>query len=323
MRTDAETVLFEIVELMSRPHGASVKEICERVGCTRTSFYRYKAKLESFRVPLTEKDDYDGNTSSKRWYVDKTVYGNMVPIRLDHMERMMLRSILDRTRFFEKTALKPHMDKLKTKLNVALIHDRAAIVPTTFYSFKGNVSYEGKEEIINCLCESIEERHRCLVTYRAAHETEAKSYEIDPYTLVDHNNALYVVVCIPKYDSIRILAVERIQNLEKTTNTFRIPDTFDPANYLQTSFGITVEEPIRVRVRFTKLAAFYVRERTWGQEQTIEEDSDGSIMLSFTAAGTEEIASWILSWGKHAKVLEPESLAIKLKCELEEALARY
>ncbi len=314
MRIDAESRLFELIELMRRPGGASVQEMCDRIGCARTSFYRYETKLQAMNVPVYVKDDYNGNTSSKRWYIDEKAYASSIPIKLDHTERMMLRSIIDRTRIFEKTKLKARMDGLRTKLNAALIHDQIKPLITTHYNFKGTVSYEGKEDIIDTLCTLIEERRLAAVTYQGIGAPEPKTYDIEPLTLVDHNGALYVIVTIPKYErNIRILAVDRIKALEGKQTRFNVPEDFNPEAYLKPAFGIVIEEPFRVRVRFTGGGAFYAQERV----------DDETVVVSFTAAGLEEIAAWVLSWGPEARALGPETLVEKVKAELEEALKGY
>lgn len=324
MRIDAETSLFDIIDLMRRPQGASVQEICTTLGCQRTTFYRYQEKLNAFGIPYYNKDDLQGNTSSKRWFIDESEYKRTIPVKLDHVERMMLRTILGRTRVFDGTRLKPKMEGLRSKLNSTLLHDRTKRIATTVYSFKGSVSYEGKEDIIDTLCACIEEHTRATVCYQAAKSPEPKTYEIDPFTLVDHGNALYVIVAVPKHEgNIRILAVDRIKSLVKTITTFTIPENFDPEQYLNPSFGIFVEEPIRVLVRFSAESAIYARERTWGQEQTVVELDNGEIDLAFTAAGFDEIVRWVLSFGKGARVLEPETLVERVKTELKEANSRY
>ncbi|HRW25370.1 MAG TPA: WYL domain-containing protein [Spirochaetia bacterium] len=237
---------------------------------------------------------------------------------------MMLRTILGRTRLFDSTRLRTRMEGLRAKLNSTLLHDKVKRIATTLYSFKGAVSYEGKEDIIDTLCACIEARSRATVTYRAAQAKEPKSYDIDPYTLVDHGNALYVIVGIPKHDgSIRILAVDRILSLAKTAVGFTVPEGFDPERYLDPSFGIFIEEAMRVRVRFSPDAAPYARERVWGKDQEVLELPGGSVELSFSAAGFEELTRWALSFGKGARVLEPERLVERVRQELREALSGY
>lgn len=324
MRVDAESSLYEIIDLMRRTQGTSVQEVCTTLGCQRNTFYRYLKRLEAFKIPIQQKDDYHGNTNSQRWYIDEKDAPRALPLKLDPVERMLLRTLLARTKLFDKTRLKARMDALKNKLTVTLLHDRVKPVTTTFYSFKGSISYEGKEEIIERLFTLIDSRRAGTLTYQAALQSEAKTYDIEPLTLVDHNNALYVIVTVPKHGrNIRIIAVDRIVTLIPNGKQFEIPPGYNPDTYLNSSFGIVVEEPIRVKVRFTGVAAYYARKRTWGQEQTIETVGEDTIELSFTASGTQEIVSWALSWGAEARVLEPESLAEKVKAELKGALEGY
>jgi len=52
------------------------------------------------------------------------------------------------------------MDRLRAKLNATILHDKVRPVQSTAYTFKGSISYEGKEDIIDLLCSCIEERAR-------------------------------------------------------------------------------------------------------------------------------------------------------------------
>jgi proteasome accessory factor B len=214
---------------------------------------------------------------------------------------------------------------LKSKVNAVTLHDPRKRVTTTYASFKGGKDYCGKENIIDTVLKAIELSLPCTVTYRAANSGEAKTYEIEPYTFVDHGNALYCIAAIPAHNrDIRVLAIERIEKItHHADRSFAIKDGYDPEEYLGASFGIIVEDPVRVRVRFTADAAFYARERVWGQEQTVEEEADGSIILSFTASGLMEIKRWALSFGSAARVLEPENLAASVAAEAEALVAAY
>ncbi len=317
MRSDAESNLFAIIDLMQSPKGASVKEICQVLGCNPKTFYVQKAKLEKYGVPFYDKDDYDGNTNSKRWYIDP-VWSNPTPLVLEPRYRLMLRMLLGRSRLFESAETRKMLKVIKRKVESSLLGDKKNRIKTTYCNFKGSKSYEGKEEVVNTLLDCIETSHVATVTYLAAKATEPKTYAIEPYTLVEHGNSLYVIVAVPKHDrDIRILAVERVVEIQRSpTERFSIPDSFDPAIYLNPSFGIVIEDLIRVVVRFAASASLYARERTWGQEQSIEFHTDGSLTLSFTAAGKDEIKRWILSFGAAAQVLFPTELVESVKKEL-------
>lgn len=315
----------QIVDMMLRPGGATINEICDRLDISRKLVRDYLNDLQNENVPVQEKPDYHGKTNSKRWFINTDDYARAFSIKLSATERLMLRSVLERTRMFEKTELKDTMATLKSKVNAVTLHDPRKRVTTTYASFKGGKDYCGKEYIIDTVLKAIELSLPCTVTYRAANSGEAKTYEIEPYTFVDHGNALYCIAAIPAHNrDIRVLAIERIEKItHHADRSFAIKDGYDPEEYLGASFGIIVEDPVRVRVHFTASAAFYARERVWGQEQTVEEEADGGIILSFTAAGLTEIKRWALSFGSAARVIEPENLAASVAAEAEALAATY
>ncbi len=314
-----------IIDLFLRPRGATVAEVCDRLSISRQMFYRYLQDLHDQGIAVDDSLDYDGNTNSKRWRIREDRFVRSFAVKLTQAERLMLRSVLDRTRMFTGTSLEPSMNNLKSKINAVTRYDSRRKITTAYASFKGGKDYSGKEEIIDTVLRAVEESLACRVTYRAAHAESPKTYEIEPYTFVDHGNALYCIAAIPAHNrDIRVLAIERIEYIELLEDTkFTVTDDYSPESYLGSSFGIIIEESMRVRVRFNPESALYARERVWGQEQHVENLADGAIVLSFTAAGRMEIKRWVLSFGSSARVLEPESLAKEIAEEAHRLSALY
>jgi len=217
------------------------------------------------------------------------------------------------------------LKEIRKKISGSMMGDKKSRIKTAYSNFKGLKNYEGKEKELEQILDCIETKHLATVTYQAAKSPEPKTYDIEPYTLVEHGSSLYVIVAVPKHNrDIRILAMERILSLQKSdTVRFDVPETFDPEAYLNPSFGIVIEEPIRAVIRFSADSALYARERTWGQEQTTEAHPDGSLTLAFTASGTDEIKRWILSFGADARVLEPPDLVERVRAALHGANALY
>ena len=69
--------------------------------------------------------------------------------------------------------------------------------------------------------------------------------------------------------------------------------------------------------------AGYIKEKIWHESQEIHPQADGSIIFEAEVAGTDEIKFWIMCWGSHALVLEPESLREEIRTEAESLLNRY
>lgn len=82
-------------------------------------------------------------------------------------------------------------------------------------------------------------------------------------------------------------------------------------------------EPVKVKVWFAPDVSGYIKEKIWHESQRIEEEDDGSVIFEAEVAGTDEIKFWIMSWGSHALVLEPESLREQIGAEAKETAERY
>jgi len=324
MNKKAERVPL-LIEMLARSGGANMNEICETLRISRQMVYKYLEEIESLHIPITQKDDYNGPTNSKRWFIPEDDYFRSYMIHLSPQERILLRSLLNNDRMYKNGTLAKRLTDLKKKINGVTMCDPIRRATTSYACFKGGKDYRGKEDIIETLLTAIEGSSVCTVTYRAAKGEIDKTYDIEPYTWVDHGNALYCIVACPAYNrNIRILAVERIKAITRhTTRSFQIPPDYSPANYLNDSFGIFIEQPIRVRLRFESDAAPYARERVWGTEQTIEDLDGGAIILSFTASGQLEIKRWALSWGASALVLEPPELVANVRTECAAMADRY
>jgi predicted DNA-binding transcriptional regulator YafY len=84
------------------------------------------------------------------------------------------------------------------------------------------------------------------------------------------------------------------------------------------SFGVYHGDgDVRIKVRFSPAVARYVSESKWHESQKLLPQKDGSLVADFHLSDTEEIKRWIMSFGQHAVVLEPEGLREEVVRELE------
>ncbi len=107
-----------------------------------------------------------------------------------------------------------------------------------------------------------------------------------------------------------------MRKVKLTTKGFRRPADFSIAQILSGSFGVySSGKQQLIRVQFDPFGARLVAERKWHESQRVRENADGSIILELKLGGLEEIERWILSWGKHARVLAPKELATRIRDE--------
>jgi len=99
---------------------------------------------------------------------------------------------------------------------------------------------------------------------------------------------------------------------------------FDLHAHLAKSFGVYHGDgDVHVKVRFTPTVSRYVEESHWHASQELSAQRDGSLVAAFDLDNTEEIKRWIMSFGKHALVLEPDALRDEIVAELAALMASY
>ncbi len=147
---------------------------------------------------------------------------------------------------------------------------------------------------------------------------------LDPYHAVRFEGDWYIIGHCYLREEIRTFSMSRIVSAKQTGHVFTIPDDFDFKKLSGSHFGVHwSNKEVRVKIRFNKRVADYVRERSWHPSQTIKNCSNGDVLLTLSVNHLLELKRWILSWGEDAHVIEPESFALELQKSLKNSLSNY
>ncbi len=194
---------------------------------------------------------------------------------------------------------------------------------------KGTIDYSAQQQNLTKIIEALETHRQCKVTYRAWNR-EAKTYHIMPLKLFAYQNTLYLHAKKMKrghrspeenYDP--LLAIHRFVSVEVSDWPFTYPDDYDFNKVFKQSFGLMQDECFRLQIKFSAWAATYVAERTWSHDQTILSHDNDELVIEVSASSIPEVVSWILSFGEHAQVLEPDWLIDEVKASLTRTIANY
>ena len=168
-------------------------------------------------------------------------------------------------------------------------------------------------EVLATVFECLRTSTRLEIEYRSP-GGEPEWRQIDPYHGVRFEGDWYVVGHCHLRDAIRTFSLARMVTARKGRERFALPAHFDFRRLFGSHFGIHWGEgEVEVRIRFAAQAAAYVRERQWHPSQAIDEQPDGSLILTLTVNHLLELKRWILSWGDTAQVLAPTALADDLR----------
>lgn len=206
----------------------------------------------------------------------------------------------------------------------ALLGEQVSFDPNAFINEEisfGVPAVRGDEgrlaQHFNRLAEAIAHQRTVSLCYYAASKDEVSERDVDPYHLRLADGAWYLIGHCHLRNELRIFAVDRILELTVTSRTFTKPADFSIDDYLGLSWGIERGPERTVRVAFDAEEARWIRERTWHRSQRLTEAEDGGVILEVRVSGLDSIKRWILSFGSHARVLEPAELAEAVRREAE------
>lgn len=324
--------IIEAVGLLRTPGGVTIRQMEDSLGVSRRTVYRTLDALQAMGVPLYEEQAALGR--EKLWkledrYVERLPNMDVPRIRLTEEERLLLAFLLAGAGVLQDTEIAAPLASLRQKASAMLgtgTFDPAAMDGlASLFVRSGHLtkSYAGKEDLIEDLAEAILDRKTCAVTYHALSTGQVREFRIDPLRLVEHRGGLYLFVRVTRYGDIRILAVDRIRSWERTEEHFTRPEDFDAEGMLESAFDLTFGDPVTAKVWFSARVAPYVKERQWASRQTIEEQADGSVVLSLETSGFDDLKRWVLSFGGEARVLEPDELARAVHDEARKAAEAY
>jgi predicted DNA-binding transcriptional regulator YafY len=152
----------------------------------------------------------------------------------------------------------------------------------------------------------------------SAEDGEAPSERTaDPYALIHLGTTWYLTAYCHLRQGIRHFRLERMENLTVLDRDFTRPADFDlrpserddPRTYV-------------VRALFDPAVARWVREApsffTTGTESTPE-----GLLVTLQARQEQDVVQWLLGWGAHVRILEPDSLRARLAVEATAMLQQY
>lgn len=186
---------------------------------------------------------------------------------------------------------------------------------------QGASSNPVEQEKLQLLRRAILEHHMVHFVYHTRHANdgsgETNQRTANPYGLTYFLHSWHLVAYCHLRRDRRIFRLDRIEDLIILEKTFQRPADFHigpPEN--------DSSRNIIVRVLFDHEVARWVREAR-SVFVTTEEETPEGLLLTLTVRQESAVLQWLLSWGRHVHVLEPESLRQRLFEEAQSMLNNY
>ena len=180
-------------------------------------------------------------------------------------------------------------------------------------------------DVIARLLEAILHQRVVGMDYHSMASRRDKNYVVHPHRLVHAQGGLYLWAFVPAYGELRTFAVERVRRASLLEGTFTPIAELDadPFKHSMGAYRGTTAGTSRVQIRFHPRIATYIKERSWHSSQRLKDRTDGSLVMTMDVCDDYTLRSWILSFGRAARVLAPAPLVEWISEELEQAGRQY
>lgn len=172
------------------------------------------------------------------------------------------------------------------------------------------------------LREALKAMRICIFDYAGPAGGIARTRRVAPYGILFGKFYYLVGPELGKTDPV-LWRFDRIGEIELGEAFDGPPDGFDLTAFASRSFGAFQEDPEDVVLRFSAAAAADARRFQFHPGQTLEDQTDGSIIVRFRAGGFQEMSNHLFTWGDAVDVIAPPRLRNRMIDDLERTITHH
>lgn len=174
-----------------------------------------------------------------------------------------------------------------------------------------NVRYSRvRPEVFDAVLKGLNRGKKLDISYRSVYTKEFSQRTINPLHLVLYMGNWHIIAYCEMRKGIRDFALSRIQKVETLEHDIEPHlKSLDIKKEIDSAHGIFFEgKKEKVVLRFNEKISDFAREQVWFPGQTLTEEPNGDVTLSFFVTAFPEVVREVLSFGADVEVLEPPAL---------------
>lgn len=291
------------------------RDVIEKFGVKRRTVLR---DIDYMRDQLLAPVEYC-HKNRGYYYIEKTYYLPTVYLTLNHA-----------------VSLKMIEEIIKQYHSVPYVKELEGILKNLF-QYSPNLSFDSpmsfmqrplpqvNVKIIEGMQKAIIEKNCVEITHYSAEKDKTTVRKVAGYHILNHYGIYYLVGRCYMRKAVRIFAIHRIVSARVLSEKFKHDEKFSLSEYLNESFDLRRDDSkeYKVKLKFSPYQARYIKERVWHPTQTMKENKDGSVVLSFSVKGLSDVKSWVLYHGSEVEVLQPKELRKEVIAEYEKVQKLY
>jgi predicted DNA-binding transcriptional regulator YafY len=318
---------WTLLQKMAHSRDCTIPKLAADFGVSTRTIRRDLNGLQEAGFPIY---DDDTNGGSKTWRLETKSLGTLARSGLTFSELCALYYSRALIECFAGTHVLADVQSALDKFEAALspqmkkFLDRLPGVVTA--KPRGAKKHDATTyEVIAKLLEAILHQRVAGMRYYSQANRQEKEYAVHPHRLVHAQGGLYLWAFVPAYRELRTFAVERIRRVSHMEETFTPIAELDADPFKDSMGAYRASETAtsRIQIQFHPRLAPYIKERSWHASQKLKDKADGSVVVTMEVCDDYTLRSWILSFGRGARVLAPAPLVKWASEELGEAGRQY
>lgn len=298
--------LLLLVPYVLRHNGATVDEVCERFGITRSELVADLNLLFMCGLPGYGPGDL----------IEAYIEGDQVWIRMaDYFSRPMRLTPAEGLMLYAGGQALEAVSGPDPALERAMEQLKKALTPGALE--RVSVGLETPEEL-STVKRALESRRRLHLVYQSQSKDEVTERDVDPWALLLSEGRWYLVGWCHRVNDERIFRVDRMRRVAQLEDEAQIPDDFDLSQYQSVYFES--DEAMAVTLDIAPRANWVCDYYPLLSQEVLD---DGWIRISLKAGGMAWLERLLLRLGPEARIVEPESLRKRLKATAASMARRY
>ncbi|HEX2148726.1 MAG TPA: WYL domain-containing protein [Actinomycetota bacterium] len=298
--------LLLLVPYVLRNNGATVDEVSERFGITRSELVADLNLLFMCGLPGYGPGDL----------IEAYIDGDQVWIRMaDYFARPMRLTPAEGLMLYAGGQALAAVSGPDPALERAMEQLSKALTPGALE--RVSVGLEAPEELA-VVKAALESKHRLHLVYQSQSKDEVTERDVDPWALLLSEGRWYLLGYCHRVNDERIFRVDRMRSVLQLEDAAGVPDDFDLSQYDSVYFES--ENALTVTLDIAPRANWVCDYYPLLSQEPLE---DGWIRIRLKAGGVAWLERLLLRLGPEARIIEPDSLKEKLKGTAASMARRY
>jgi len=311
------TRLITLIFLLQNQPNQKAAELAEKLGVSLRTVHRYFDMLEEMGIPLyAERGPYGGFSLVRGYKMPPLVF------TLEEAVALVLGTGMVEEMWGElyRESARGALAKLENLLPDEQVREVAWARNSLVATGMNRSDLKTLTPTLEKLRRAIREHRSLEMKYQSNQVPHPTQRGLEPYALVHRWGWWYVVGFSPIRGEVRTFRADRIAEISLTEATFNIPPEFDLQAHLKNEFQAQPQIKARLKVNADSTWLFKGNHSYW---ESVEEQADGSLIVSFSAPALEWAASTTLAYGPAVEVLEPPELRRMVTEWLQVTAAKY